>query len=561
MNNRKIFLGSKCSLTGGLQLVVLTICLIVYPFPGQADTLHPTSQSENVYQILKDNNSKAVQSLPRGEREMLMAMLSLKSGRLEEAIAVLQDSGLNGDPLVSVISAEAYRQQAVRAAAQVGDYANKSLRGQMKRLEVVNLSSGMEEAEKRLQAFLDKMKGSLGAPLDMLEMGSDVMSVFLVDKARSRIFVYRRDAGGSFNRVEDEYVVTGAQGGDKRISGAVRTPNGVYRFIKRLSGKELPSRYGPVAFPIDYPNMLDQLHHKSGSGIWMHGYATDVARRPPRDTKGCFALPNNRLLALSEYVQIGYSWVIIGKNLTFGEDGRRRALLKSVHSAMDTWVRDWQSLDANAYLSHYHPKFRSGKYNRKSWSRHKRRVNRHKKYIRVNISDFTIIRHPAATREGEAVLVEFNQRYQSNNYAERSRKRLYIVRKHAGSTWKILAENEIEALKKDDAGDLYALNAKEGAVPSASREIDKPLKSWVINLASFISRARADQLASTIHLSGPDRLFITDFSRKGKKWFRVRVGYYADQEKATRAMRNLVRKHKLPGAWLERITSHEVASM
>ncbi|MDX8395026.1 MAG: L,D-transpeptidase family protein [Mariprofundaceae bacterium] len=393
--------------------------------------------------VLSQGDSKEVQDLPASEQMVLKATLALKEDNPQRALDYLKGGDIDGDPLIALLEAEAHRRSAVKAVMKAGDYA-RGLKDERQRLEQADLSAGLSEADVRLHAFIDKLDGVYGRPVDLLQLGSDIRNVFMVDKGRSRMFVYERASDGSFTRVADEYIVTGAKAGDKQSRGDARTPNGIYRFVKRLSGDSLPPRYGPVAFPIDYPNALDQLHKKDGSGIWMHGYPADVGRRPPRDTKGCFALPNSRLVQMAEYVKLGQSWVIVGENFEFDNDDVKQGLLSSVKSTLENWRSDWVSLNTDAYLKHYHTQFRSGKRDLAAWKRYKHRVNDNKKFVDVQLSDISLIHDPSKWAEGEIVVAEFDQHYRSSNYQDVSRKRLYLARTSQTSPWRVLLEESVE---------------------------------------------------------------------------------------------------------------------
>ena len=397
-------------------------------------------------QALQEGTDPAVTSLAHADISLLKATLALQAGKPKQALDVLHsyaNKSKNNDPLIDMLEAEAYRRSALLAVADAGEYA-KQMQGKVQHLKDANLSQGLREADVRLNAFLDHLDAVAGMPLDILQVDKSIYSIFLVDKARSRMFVYARNANGVLARVADEYIVTGSQLGDKQASGDARTPDGVYRFVKRLQGKSLEARYGPVAFPIDYPNELDVLHHKNGYGIWMHGYAEGVGRRPPRDTKGCFALPNERLLAMSKYVKLGKSWVIVGENFEFGDEKKRQALQASVEQTLESWRKDWSALDTPSYLNFYHEKFHSGKRDLSAWKRYKQRVNAHKSFVDVGISNVTLIRDAKRWVEGEVVVAEFNQDYRSNNYQDSSRKRLYLARLDAQSPWRILIEESVK---------------------------------------------------------------------------------------------------------------------
>jgi len=403
---------------------------------------------ERAMSLLASASDPRIQSMPVTDLAILKATSALRAGEPEQAISTLQearkqDASLMNDPLAALIEAEAHRRSAVLAVARAGKYA-RGLSSEEQSLQSADLSPGMAEADQRLRAFIDRVDGIYGEPLDLLAIGSDVRSIFLVDKSRSRMFVYERDAGDIWHRVSDEYVVTGAMQGDKSKEGDKRTPNGVYRFVKKLSGAELESRYGPVAFPIDYPNALDRLNHKNGSGIWMHGYAAGVDRRPPRDTKGCFALPNERLLAMADHVHLGQSWVVVGEHLGFGEAQSRIPLHDEIMVSLRVWSADWSSRNSDAYLSHYHPQFHSETRDLAAWSAYKRRVNAAKQYIHVTLDDFTLIRVPDPVGFSDVVVAEFNQNYQSDSYADLGRKRLYMVRDQHSGPWRILLEQAVE---------------------------------------------------------------------------------------------------------------------
>jgi len=397
---------------------------------------------DHVLSVLNDNHAAAVKSLSRKERAILQATVALKTDRPDQALTMLASANHTKDPLVALLEAEAHRQQAIHAVQQAGG-ATGGTQKQERLLASANLSEGLGEADARLRAFRDRLNQNIGDPVDILLPGPNVVDVFLFDKARNRMFVYQPTANGGLKQITDEYVVTGTVVGDKQRRGDGRTPHGVYRFVKKLQGKALASRYGPVAFPIDYPNRLDRLHKKNGSGIWLHGYPTDVGHRPPQDTKGCFSLSNDRLLKVAKFVKLHHSWVIVGENLQFGQDAKKQQLLASVQHDIEAWRRDWASLNTEAYLSHYHQQFHSGKRDLKAWKRYKRKVNADKQFVQVTLSNMTLIHDPNRWPEGEVVVSEFDQSYRSSNYADKSRKRLYLARKNADSAWKILLEESL----------------------------------------------------------------------------------------------------------------------
>jgi len=385
-------------------------------------------------------NEVAVAGLSNQERIILLATIALKSDQPNSALKLLLRARDSKDPLVALLEAEAYRQQAIQAMRESG---MDGLAGQKHLLESANLNHGLGEAEARLNAVISNLRSVKGTPLDILLPGKNMANVFLFDKARNRLFVFESNGFGSLKKVTDEYVVTGSIQGDKKHQGDGKTPHGVYHFIKKLQGKNLASRYGPVAFPIDYPNGLDKLHQKNGSGIWLHGYPLDVNRRPPQDTRGCFSLNNTRLMQMAKHVKLNRSWVIVGENFVFGQNEMKQQILSSVLRDLEAWRSDWVSLDSRAYLSHYHQKFRSGKRGLAAWKRHKAKLNASKTFVDVTFSDMTLIRDPNPWPEGEVVVAELHQTYRSSNYEDHGRKRIYLARANADHAWQILLEESL----------------------------------------------------------------------------------------------------------------------
>jgi len=426
----------SCVQPFGLSSLLLALLL---PVAAQAIE---QAQWEHVLSALQAGEADAVQELSGQDRAILQAALALKSNLPSQALQLLNDAGAN-DPLASLLSAEAHRREAVSAVQNAGDYA-RGVEAQEKMLASADLSTGLGEADARLNAFMDKLDAVSGLPLDILLPGPGISNVFMVDKARSRLFVFTRGEDGKLTRTEDEYVVTGSKVGDKTSEGDGRTPNGIYRFVKKLQGSALEAKYGPVAFPIDYPNELDQLHHKNGHGIWLHGYPVDVQRRPPQDTRGCFSLPNPRLMAMAEHIELGKSWVIIGRNFKFGQDEQQLQLQQSVRTAIEAWREDWMKLDTDAYLSHYHPAFRSGKRDLAAWKSYKKRVNAGKTFIKVDFENLSLIHDPNAWPEGEVVVAEFDQNYSSSNFSDHGRKRMYLARSSEQDAWQILLEETVQ---------------------------------------------------------------------------------------------------------------------
>ncbi|MDX8393089.1 MAG: L,D-transpeptidase family protein [Mariprofundales bacterium] len=428
-----------------LRLLPLLLCLI-FLLPITA-----IAQQQETQRLRIALAGEAGKSLSLIDRTILQATLAWQDGDNVAAQQKLADDSVANDPLAAIMRAELLRQQALQELVNAGNYA-RHLAAAKKSLAAADLSTGIQEAKLRLQHFADKLDGITGLPLPILRIADDIYSVVLVDKKRARLFSYVRDNNGDLQRVHNEYAVTGSKAGDKRKRGDLRTPNGVYHVMQKLEDAQLPDRYGPMAFPLNYPNTLDRLLKKNGGGIWLHGYDYAAKRRPPLDTKGCVSLANDRLSALSDCVSVGHSLVVIGENISFVAQEKRQSIQNEISNALEKWRQDWQNRNHDDYIANYHATFHSlsKKMNKKAWSVYKKRVNANKSFINIDIEQDSINilllpsvpellakgKHPITA----IALTEFVQHYKSDNYNGSSHKVLYWVRTSNNDKWQILLE-------------------------------------------------------------------------------------------------------------------------
>ena len=224
-------------------------------------------------------------------------------------------------------------------------------------------------------------------------------------------------------------------------------------------------------------------------------------------------------------------------------------LLDDIRSSIEQWRKDWQSLNANAYLSHYHPAFKTPKHSFKTWSAYKRRVNGRKSYIQVAISNLKVIKSPEQTQYGEAMLVEFDQDYKSSNYSANSRKRLYLVR--SKGTWQILFEGDrnqpVSTFDK-----TQGIPSQPASAPSRAVQISA---KWAINLGSFSSRNNADSMVADINVPpGEKQPFVSTIENgNGQVQYRVRIGLFDTRDEAVNTMLEACPALGLSDCWLEQI--------
>ena len=209
----------------------------------------------------------------------------------------------------------------------------------------------------------------------------------------------------------------------------------MYHVTDNLPREKLGALYGVGAFPISYPNELDRREGRNGNGIWLHGVPLDTYSRPPRASDGCVVLTNQNLETLGKNLRIGVTPVIITDGIDWIKpevlDETRRTLLASVES----WRRDWESLDTETYLKHYAPGFSTGAQDLAAWSQQKRQVNAAKSYVKVRLEHVSAFLYPG---RDDLAVVNFDQDYTSSNLSNQMKKRQYWINEKGG--WRILYE-------------------------------------------------------------------------------------------------------------------------
>ncbi len=290
-----------------------------------------------------------------------------------------------------------------------------------------------EEALARLHAQRQRPNEDR-LPRLVLQLHSEQKHALVVDTRRSRLYVFA-NAGGRPRLIADYYVTLGKNGVEKTREGDQKTPIGVYHVTGSLPRQKLTDFYGAGAFPIDYPNEWDRRKGRNGHGIWLHGTPSAVYSRPPRASDGCIVLANPDLRMLGGYMQVGLTPVIIADEVEWSDAAAVEAERSSLAAALEQWRADWESRDTEQYLAHYSAHFSTGQQDLAAWGEHKRSVNAAKKWVAVRLSRVSMFRYP---REGDFVVVNFNQDYRSSNLSKVMRKRQYWI-KETGR-WKILYE-------------------------------------------------------------------------------------------------------------------------
>lgn len=273
-------------------------------------------------------------------------------------------------------------------------------------------------------------------PKGFLKIPQDERYVFWVELESGRLKVLEQLENGGFIVRQIIPVSIGSNGYDKYVEGDKRTPIGIYHFTSFLNDEQLMDYYGLGAYPINYPNAIDLLNGKTGSGIWLHGLPKNVSERPLLDSDGCVVIDNNSLLEMSRYIQTGRTPIILSQSdLQWEPINQENERAETLSRALDAWRRDWESKDNRRYLSWYAEDFSDLVRDVSQWSEYKTRVNDGKSFIELEFSDISFISDP---QQPEIVVVRYYQTYQSSNYNWQGWKQQ--LWRQNGSEWQIIYE-------------------------------------------------------------------------------------------------------------------------
>ncbi len=294
-----------------------------------------------------------------------------------------------------------------------------------------------EEAKARwLHHFSPPRQNKL--PASLVKLSSQQQHVIVVDMNTSRLYLYKNH-NGEPQLVKDFYATIGKKGSGKYVEGDQKTPVGVYFVTSFIEPEELPDLYGDGAFPIDYPNDWDQRHGRTGYGIWLHGTPSATFSRPPRDSNCCIIVSNKDLNTIFPYIQTGQTPVVLADSINWVSSDEWKSRQSQFDAYVEQWRKDWESRDADLYLSHYSDKYSGLGKDYESWVAYKRRVNPTKQFIKIGLSEKSIFLYPG---EDALMVVTFKQDYASDNIKRRFVKRQYWQMDKDGE-WRIVYEGAV----------------------------------------------------------------------------------------------------------------------
>lgn len=273
-------------------------------------------------------------------------------------------------------------------------------------------------------------------PAYVLELPGHVTTVLVAETETSTLHRFLR-RGDTFEATESVYMSVGENGVGKERAWDRRTPLGVYFINDRLDTSRMHEQYGPLALPLDYPNAWDRRHGRTGDGIWIHGVGPGDGRRPPRDTDGCLALPNEDLLELESHVQQLLTPVVITRRMMTVSAAEYHRLRAELEAVLQRWADSFRSGDWHSYLALYSLEFQFHGLDKERWSAYRVRAARARPVADFRIGDVMLLADP----ETEGLYVSrFRQTIVSEHGPIVTTKRLYWQREPDGEL-RIIAED------------------------------------------------------------------------------------------------------------------------
>ena len=273
-------------------------------------------------------------------------------------------------------------------------------------------------------------------PAYLLRLPESVSTVLIAEANKSTLHRYSVTQQGA--ELDDEsYMSVGQNGVSKMRAWDRRTPLGIYFINEQLDTSKLHDKYGPIAFPLDYPNVWDQLLGRSGDGIWIHGVAAGSGRRPPLDTDGCIALPNDELLAVAGLLTPLVTPVIITRDIRWISPQELSSIQQRLQSVVDEWASSYLSGDLYSYLKLYGDDFQHRGMNKDEWSAYRLQTMGAAKVRHFYLDDMLLLADP---EEDGLYLSRFRQTIADGSHTVVTIKRLYW-RESADGKLRIVAED------------------------------------------------------------------------------------------------------------------------
>lgn len=216
------------------------------------------------------------------------------------------------------------------------------------------------EAWRRLQhPPLEALHGRVPKGIHLLS--GEHRYVAMLDASQSRLYWFENrsppDGPPQLELIRHTYASVGANGMGKHRQGDGKTPLGVYFIQRPLPGERLPDLFGVGALTLNYPNAIDVMRNKTGSGIWLHGTPSQQYSRAPLATDGCVVLANGEMQQLLQLPGVSMTPVLLAEQLEWIPQAEAGQLPAGFQTALQGWLDRRLQAVPEAMASYYSPRF------------------------------------------------------------------------------------------------------------------------------------------------------------------------------------------------------------
>jgi len=273
-------------------------------------------------------------------------------------------------------------------------------------------------------------------PAYVLQLPESVGDVFIADTGAATLYRFEQSSSG-MQLGHEGYMSIGESGVGKKRAWDRRTPLGVYFVVDQLDTSGMHEKYGVTAFPLDYPNAWDRRQQRTGDGIWVHGVLAGGGKRPPRDTDGCIALPNEDLAALADKFVPLVTPVIVTREMRWENAETIQNLRRELNAAINAWAQSYGNADLHAYLSLYADDFSYRGMKLNEWASFRLQTLEQRGAVEITIDELVLLADP---EEGGLFVARFRETMSGPELGSHTIKRLYWRRDSEGE-WRIVAED------------------------------------------------------------------------------------------------------------------------
>lgn len=161
--------------------------------------------------------------------------------------------------------------------------------------------------------------------------------VITVDKKNQKLYVFKKNFS-NFTKVYETSCSTGKNQGGKQVSGDAKTPNGIFFATKILTNPGPPETYGTLAFPLDYPTVMDKKAGRNGRNIWIHGTTKPLL---PFQSNGCVVLVDKDVQTLIKYISLNKTPIIIDETINWIPQNQTLPVKYELEKILAAWNKGY----------------------------------------------------------------------------------------------------------------------------------------------------------------------------------------------------------------------------